>query len=425
MSKKDQGATNQLTKAQEEMVERTDRRLRKRGENYFDLPLAARARRVVEQTSLPLDLVIGFLAQADARTKKATFLAQAEAAAAHSTTKSKYGKIKCLTMMHMAVAAHAEKSEDPEQENATADAQLVGAEEMAPAGPRRHASGSSGKTAAILGIGTIKGLVNMNIKAHAAQQEVRRASVPPPRESVRADGEGPHFLERQSHCAFLEELIQNQLAKNNVVDNRPYTRKTGLGGPVFSYKAHLKHRVGHYSFGLLAALATRNKPLEDVTEETTSVAADPRPPTTATTNAPTLTVSALFSTTSTMGRFRAPQRRKRSLSESDLPALVAAAGMMQQREQVFEADASEGARKTTEVGRFRLLSVLLRTGRARSGAGGQNLGDIREDVSEGARKTTEGAEGQNLGETMEGTTAQRRGVIGRMSKFFSKALNPC
>jgi hypothetical protein len=224
----------------------------------------------------------------------------------------------------------------------------------------------------------------MNIKAHAAQQEVRRASVPPPRESVRADGEGPHFLERQSHCAFLEELIQNQLAKNNVVDNRPYTRKTGLGGPVFSYKAHLKHRVGHYSFGLLAALATRNKPLEDVTEETTSVAADPRPPTTATTNAPTLTVSALFSTTSTMGRFRAPQRRKRSLSESDLPTLVAAAKMMQQREHGFEVDVSEGARKTA------------------AGATGQNLED---------------GNYSNLH-----TTTHRRGVMGRMSKFFSKVL---
>ena len=432
MSKEDEGATTQLTKAQEEMVERTDRRLRKRGEDYFNLPLAARARRIVEQTSLPLDLVIGFLAQADARTKKITFLAQAEAAAARSTTKSKFGKIKGLTMMHMAVGAHAEKSEDPEQENATADTELVGAEEMAPAGPRRHASGSSRKTAANLG--TIKGLVNLNIQAHAAQQELRRASEPPPRELVRAasaavcraDGEGPDFLER-CHCDFLEELIQNQLAKNNEVDNRPYARKAGLGGPVFSYKAHLKHRVGLYSFGMLAALATKNRPLEDAAKEITSVAADPRPPTTATTNVPTLTASAPLSTstTSAMGRFRAPQRRKRSLSESDLPALVAAAGTMQQREQVFEADASEGARKTTEVGRFRLLSVLLRTGRARSGAGGQNLGDIREDVSEGARKTTEGAEGQNLGETMEGTTAQRRGVIGRMSKFFSKALNPC
>ena len=300
-----------------------------------------------------------------------------------------------------------------------------------PAGPRRHASGSHLHTRSMPNLGTIKGLVNMNIKAQAAQQELRRASELPPRAASaalrRADGEGPDFLER-CHCDFLEELIQNQLAKNNEVDNRPYTRKAGLGGPVFSYKAHLKHRVGLYSFGMLAALATKNRPLEDAAKEITSVAADPRPPTTATTNVPTLTASAPLSTTSTtsaMGRFRAPQRRKRSLSESDLPALVAAAGTMQQREQVFEADASEGARKTTEVGRFRLLSVLLRTGRARSGAGGQNLGDIREDVSEGARKTTEGAEGQNLGETMEGTTAQRRGVIGRMSKFFSKALNPC
>ena len=40
--------------------------------------------------------------------------------------------------------------DDPEQENATADAEHVGAEEIAPAGPRRHASGSSGKTAANL-----------------------------------------------------------------------------------------------------------------------------------------------------------------------------------------------------------------------------------------------------------------------------------
>jgi hypothetical protein len=40
--------------------------------------------------------------------------------------------------------------EDPEQEKATADAELVGAEEMAPAGPRRHAVGSSGKNAANL-----------------------------------------------------------------------------------------------------------------------------------------------------------------------------------------------------------------------------------------------------------------------------------
>jgi len=373
LSKEDEGATTQLTKAQEEMVERTDRRLRKRGEDYFNLPLAARARRIVEQTSLPLDLVIGFLAQADARTKKITFLAQAEAAAARSTTKSKFGKIKGLTMMHMAVGAHAEKSEDPEQENATADTELVGAEEMAPAGPRRHASGSHLHTRSTPNLGTIKGLVNMNIKAHAAQQEHRRASEPPPRDLVRAasaavcraDGEGPDFLER-CHCDFLEELIQNQLAKNNEVDNRPYARKAGLGGPVFSYKAHLKHRVGLYSFGMLAALATKNRPLEDAAKEITSVAADPRPPTTATTNVPTLTASAPLSTstTSAMGRFRAPQRRKRSLSESDLPALVAAAGTMQQRDQVFEADASEGARKTTEVGRFRLLSVLLRTGRS-------------------------------------------------------------
>ena len=336
MSKEDEGATTQLTKAQEEMVERTDRRLRKRGEDYFNLPLAARARRIVEQTSLPLDLVIGFLAQADARTKKITFLAQAEAAA-RSTTKSKFGKIKGLTMMHMAVGAHAEKSEDPEQENATADTELVGAEEMAPAGPRRHASGSSRKTAANLG--TIKGLVNLNIQAHAAQQELRRASEPPPRDLVRAasaavcraDGEGPDFLER-CHCDFLEELIQNQLAKNNEVDNRPYARKAGLGGPVFSYKAHLKHRVGLYSFGMLAALATKNRPLEDAAKEITSVAADPHPPTTATTNVPTLTASAPLSTTSAIGRFwtldfgfRAPQRRKRSLSESDIPVLVAAA----------------------------------------------------------------------------------------------------
>jgi hypothetical protein len=368
LSKEDEGATTQLTKAQEEMVERTDRRLRKRGEDYFNLPLAARARRIVEQTSLPLDLVIGFLAQADARTKKITFLAQAEAAA-RSTTKSKFGKIKGLTMMHMAVGAHAEKSEDPEQENATADAELVGAEEIAPAGPRRHASGSHLHTRSTPNLGTIKGLVNMNIKAQAAQQELRRASELPPRAASaalrRADGEGPDFLER-CHCDFLEELIQNQLAKNNEVDNRPYTRKAGLGGPVFSYKSHLKHRVGHYSFGMLAALATKNRPLEDTTKEITSVAADPRPPTTATTNVPTLTASAPLSTstTSAMGRFRAPQRRKRSLSESDLPALVAAAGTMQQRDQVFEADASEGARKTTEVGRFRLLSVLLRTGRS-------------------------------------------------------------
>jgi hypothetical protein len=124
---------------------------------------------------LPLDLVIGFLAQADARTKKITFLAQAEAAA-RSTTKSKFGKIKGLTMMHMAVGAHAEKSEDPEQENATADTELVGAEEMAPAGPRRHASGSHLHTRSTPNLGTIKGLVNMNIKAQAAQQELRRAS---------------------------------------------------------------------------------------------------------------------------------------------------------------------------------------------------------------------------------------------------------
>ena len=339
MSKEDEGATTQLTKAQEEMVERTDRRLRKRGEDYFNLPLAARARRIVEQTSLPLDLVIGFLAQADARTKKITFLAQAEAAAARSTTKSKFGKIKGLTMMHMAVGAHPEKSEDPEQENATADAELVGAEEIAPAGPRRHASGSHLHTRSTPNLGTIKGLVNLNIKAHAAQQEHRRASEPPPRDLVRAasaavcraDGEGPDFLER-CHCDFLEELIQNQLAKNNEVDNRPYTRKAGLGGPVFSYKAHLKHRVGLYSFGMLAALATKNRPLEDTTKEITSVAADPRPPTTATTNVPTLTASAPLSTTSAIGRFwtldfgfRAPQRRKRSLSESDIPVLVAAA----------------------------------------------------------------------------------------------------
>jgi hypothetical protein len=381
--KKDQDAANQLTKAQEEMVERTDRRLRNRGEDYFDLPLAARARRIVEQTALPLDLVIGFLAQVDARTKKATFLAQAEAGATRSTTKNKFGKIKGLTMMHMAVGAHPEK-EDPEQENATADAELMGAEEMAPAGPGRHASGSLGNTAANLG--TIKGLVNMNIKAHAAQQEVRRASEPPPRELVRTatanpgsrpqysaagaalrrtDCAEPNFLER-SHGNFLEELIQNQLAKSNEIDNRPYTRKTGLGGPVFSYKAHLKHRVGHYSFGMLAALATRNKSLEDVTEETTSVSSAP------------------LSTTSTIGRFRAHQRRKRSLSESDLPTLVAAAKVTQQREQVFEGDVSEGARKTAE------------------GAGGQNLGD---------------GNYSNLY-----TTTHRRGVMGRMSKFFSNVL---
>ena len=398
--KKDQDATNQLTKAQEGMVERTDRRLRNRGEDYFDLPLAARARRIVEQTALPLDLVIGFLAQVDARTKKATFLAQAEAGAARSTTKNKFGRIKGLTMMHMAVGAHPEKSEDPEQENATADAELVGAEGTAPAGPRRHASGSSEKTGANLC--TIKGLVNMNIKAHSS-------SFPPPRELVRAatanpgsrpqysaagaalsltDSEEPNFLER-SHGDFLEELIQNQLTKSNEIDNRPYNRKTGLGGPVFSYKAHLKHRVGHYSFGMLAAIATRNKTLEDVTEETTSVAADctdTRPPTTATTSAPPLTASAPLSTTSSMGRSRAPQRRKRSLSESDLPTLVAAAKMMQQREHGFEVDVSEGARKTA------------------AGATGQNLED---------------GNYSNLH-----TTTHRRGVMGRMSKFFSKVLFP-
>ena len=407
MRKKDKDATNQLTKAQEEMVERTDRRLKNREEDYFDLPLAARARRIVEQTSLPLDLVIGYFAQVDARTKKATFLAQAEAGAARNTTKSKFGKIKGLTMMHMPVGAHPEKSKDPEQENSTSDAaEVVGPEEIANAGPRRHDSGRSGKTAANLG--TIKGLVNMNIKARAAQQEVRRASEPPPfelasRASVPANpGSHPQysaagaalrrkdtdFVER-SHRDFLQEFIQHQLAKNNESDNRPYNRKAGPGGPVFSYKAHLKHRIGHYSFGMLAALAARDRPLEYVTEETTSVAADRtdlRPPTTATTNAPPLTASAPLSTTGTKGRFKAPQRRKRSLSESDLPSLVAAAKLTQEREQVFEVDVNASASKTTE------------------GAEGQNLGD--ENYS-------------NLY-----STTHRRGVMGRMSKFFSKFLNP-
>jgi len=58
--------------------------------------------------------------------------------------------VKGLTLIPMAVVAHPKKSEDPEQKNATADAELIGAEEMAPAGPRRHASGSSGSTAANL-----------------------------------------------------------------------------------------------------------------------------------------------------------------------------------------------------------------------------------------------------------------------------------
>ena len=45
-----------------------------------------------------------------------------------------------------------------------------------PAGPRRHASGSHLHTRSMPNLGTIKGLVNMNIKAQAAQQELRRAS---------------------------------------------------------------------------------------------------------------------------------------------------------------------------------------------------------------------------------------------------------
>jgi len=53
-----------------------------------------------------------------------------------------------LTLMQVAVGAHPEMSEDPDQKIATADAELVG--EMAPAGPRRHASGSWGETAANL-----------------------------------------------------------------------------------------------------------------------------------------------------------------------------------------------------------------------------------------------------------------------------------
>jgi hypothetical protein len=58
--------------------------------------------------------------------------------------------VKGLTLMPMTVVAHSAKSEDPEQKNATVDAELIGAEEMAPAGPRRHASSSSGSTAANL-----------------------------------------------------------------------------------------------------------------------------------------------------------------------------------------------------------------------------------------------------------------------------------
>ena len=124
--------------------------------------------------------------------------------------------------------------------------------------------------------GRIKGLAAMNAAVnraardapkHGTGEQARRAAAgqaaalpgaaagaEPHRRAASASPAGRRHL---ADGNVFEECLQNRLAELNRFDARPYN--VDRAGPAFSCKAHLRHRSGHFSFGLLAGLGAQKK----------------------------------------------------------------------------------------------------------------------------------------------------------------------
>lgn len=122
------------------------------------------------------------------------------------------------------------------------------------------------KTTATTKLGKIKGLAKMHARTlgHAAIiQEVSQEDPAAP--DLGRKHSDPLFrpIPQPAGCLLADDFsdfIRDHVEALNRFDRRPY--QIERSGPAFSCKAHLRHRIGHFSFGLLARLGAKKKSLE-------------------------------------------------------------------------------------------------------------------------------------------------------------------